>query len=66
MHLMRSWALLQVTLLSGGLTILLVLDLDGMTGKTEEADEVHIMELKSRLQNLLFEHLETAHNKYYE
>jgi len=24
------------------------------------------MELKSRLQNLLFEHLETAHNKYYE
>jgi hypothetical protein len=48
------------------LTILLVLDLDGMTGKTEEADEVHIMELKSRLQNLLFEHLETAHNKYYE
>jgi len=39
MHLMRSWALLQVTLLSGGLTILLVLDLDGTTGKTEEAGE---------------------------
>jgi len=36
---MRSWALLQVTLLSGGLTILLVLDLDGTTGKTEEAGE---------------------------
>lgn len=41
MHLMRSWALLQVTLLSGGLTILLVLDLDGTTGKTEEAGENH-------------------------
>lgn len=39
MHLMKSWALLQVTLLSGGLTILLVLDLDGTTGKTEEAGE---------------------------
>jgi hypothetical protein len=41
MHLMRSWALLQVTLLSARLTILVVLDLDGTTGKTEEVGENH-------------------------